>query len=176
MNDYTGASFPVDRVRVTLPFADETQAGYSAINKHKGVDLAPFQGSEGENIYCPWRSKITGKGYHETAGNYVIAECSFPFDASLELLTGTVYTIKQNEIFTWHMYHFLDIAVKSAETIKEGLLLGSIGNTGKSTGPHVHFEVRVGDPSKRIVGNPLHLLVATIPGLKQQLEAKGVKV
>lgn len=39
--------------------------------------------------------------------------------------------------------HLSEIAVKAGDHIKRGERIGAIGNTGRSTGPHLHYEVRI---------------------------------
>ena len=50
--------------------------------------------------------------------------------------------------------HASELAVKPGDTIAAGQEVGSVGETGKATGPHLHFEVRVNgkpiDPRKAL--------------------------
>ena len=50
-----------------------------------------------------------------------------------------------------HMYANT-ITVKAGDTVKQGQVIGKMGTSGDSSGPHLHFEVRVGanDPSKKV--------------------------
>lgn len=40
--------------------------------------------------------------------------------------------------------HLSDIYVSQGQSINEGDIIGAVGSTGYSTGPHLHFELRVG--------------------------------
>jgi murein DD-endopeptidase MepM/ murein hydrolase activator NlpD len=65
-------------------------------------------------------------------GNLVVIEHPFPSPDG-----QTVYTLYA---------HLQDIAVQTGDTVNEGQEIGRIGDTGIAVGPHLHFEVRVGDP------------------------------
>jgi murein DD-endopeptidase MepM/ murein hydrolase activator NlpD len=55
-----------------------------------------------------------------------------------------------NEVLIDHGYgyvtrygHLKDILVYRGQEIKRGTIIGTVGSTGKSTGPHLHYEVRL---------------------------------
>jgi biotin carboxyl carrier protein len=50
--------------------------------------------------------------------------------------------------------HLLEVFVQSGERVRAGDLLAGVGNTGDSTGPHLHFEVRVGQNHYNATRNP----------------------
>ena len=69
------------------------------------------------------------------------------------------YLDKANHLFVLHSdgtigayLHFKHrgVAVKKGDQIKEGTLIGYSGNTGLSTGPHLHFDVRAPESGKKI--------------------------
>jgi murein DD-endopeptidase MepM/ murein hydrolase activator NlpD len=59
----------------------------------------------------------------------------------------------QNGLFT-RFGHLSQINVSAGQRIKRGDIIGLVGSTGRSTGPHLHYEVRVGDQAV----NPLDYL------------------
>lgn len=60
--------------------------------------------------------------YSDTAGNFI------------EVLTDSGYMVRY--------LHLDSIGVSAGDTVEKGALIGATGNTGRSTGPHLHLEVR----------------------------------
>lgn len=48
--------------------------------------------------------------------------------------------------------HLSEILVRPGQTVHRGDMIGRVGNTGKSTGPHLHYEVRLNG----VPQNPVH--------------------
>lgn len=92
---------------------------------HKGIDLAAPRGSavmsahEAVVIY-------TGSGF-KGYGKMIMLESTDPRDGS-----------------NWAtLYGHLDkILVYEGKKVKQGEVIGALGNTGRSSGPHLHFEIR----------------------------------
>jgi murein DD-endopeptidase MepM/ murein hydrolase activator NlpD len=90
---------------------------------HKGMDMAADVGepvfaiADGEVIYA-------GDGLRGY-GNVVILRH--------DRKTSSIYA------------HNSELKVKQGDQVKQGMLIALLGNTGHSTGPHVHFEIRDGD-------------------------------
>ena len=88
---------------------------------HNGIDLAC---DNGDPIYAAHAGEVTFAGSNGSLGNYV------------ELDHGDVTT------GYGHMVRIAD-NISSGGTVSAGQLLGYVGSTGGSTGPHLHFEVKV---------------------------------
>jgi murein DD-endopeptidase MepM/ murein hydrolase activator NlpD len=61
---------------------------------------------------------------------------------SIDSRLGTIVLNHGQEIKTQYS-HLSKILVSSKAQVRKGQLIAEVGNTGKSTGPHLHFEVRV---------------------------------
>jgi murein DD-endopeptidase MepM/ murein hydrolase activator NlpD len=104
---------------------EASYAGYAHF--HTGIDLAVplgtpvFAAADGVVVLAGPMTDATGAlvGY----GNYIVLQ----HDAGLKTLYG----------------HLLAIGVKEGDSVKRGQLIGLVGSTGNSTGPHTHFEVRI---------------------------------
>ena len=95
---------------------------------HKGVDFDPGYGAP----------------VHAIAAGVVI-ETNSPFNAALGVHVGIEHVIGGQRIVSYygHMQHgSMPLAV--GDTVKVGQVIGLVGSTGESTGPHLHFEVWVG--------------------------------
>lgn len=95
---------------------------------HKGVDFDPGYGAP----------------VHAIAAGVVI-ETNSPFNAALGVHVGIEHVIDGQTIVSYygHMqYGSMPLAV--GDTVKVGQVIGLVGSTGESTGPHLHFEVWVG--------------------------------
>ncbi|MGM0593541.1 MAG: M23 family metallopeptidase [Pseudomonadota bacterium] len=96
---------------------------------HKGVDLA---GKDGSDIISVASGVVTWSGRRYGYGNLV------------EVNHGNGYTTRYG--------HCKEVVVEVGEKVKKGDVIAKMGSTGRSTGPHVHFEVWVDgktvDPSK----------------------------
>lgn len=85
---------------------------------HEGIDIAGARGSRLDSLAD---GKVIGAGYNSISGNYLKIEDSKGFQA---------------------FYGHLDKAfAKLGDVVKAGQQIGTIGSTGRSTGPHLHFQV-----------------------------------
>jgi murein DD-endopeptidase MepM/ murein hydrolase activator NlpD len=92
---------------------------YKTVKFHAGLDFAAPQGTP---IYATADGRVvtsgnTGNGY----GNHVVINHGYGYE--------TLYG------------HMVRVKVRSGQTVKRGEVIGWVGSTGKSTGPHCHYEV-----------------------------------
>jgi murein DD-endopeptidase MepM/ murein hydrolase activator NlpD len=58
---------------------------------------------------------------------------------------GNVVILRHDDNLTTLYAHNSHLEVKQGDTIKQGTVIAKVGSTGHSTGPHLHFEIRVGE-------------------------------
>lgn len=86
---------------------------------HSGLD---FVAPVGTNVYATGDGTVTFVQYSRTGyGNEIVLDHKFGF--------GSRYG------------HLHEIAVKEGDTVKRGQVIGTVGQTGRATGPHLHYEV-----------------------------------
>lgn len=86
---------------------------------HPGTDFAAGYGS---NVYSSMSGRVTHAGY---LGGY-----------------GKLVVIRHANGYTTRYGHLSRILVRKGKYIGQGQVIGKVGNTGRSTGAHLHFEVR----------------------------------
>ena len=112
-------TFPLDSQVVTSRYGPRTSPVTGRAHFHSGLDLAAPRGS---NVYAARAGIVTSAGYNDTLGNFIVLDHSGGFQTVYGHLESTKVELNQN--------------------VTSGMLIGSVGSTGASTGPHLHFEVR----------------------------------
>jgi len=101
---------------------------------HGGVDIANARGTE---VLAPWPGRIVKIRRTRRAGLYVVMR-----------------TARLRVMFA----HLKDVAVHVGQRVEAADQIGHMGRSGRTTGPHLHLEVRRGgravDPSFALVGCP----------------------
>jgi murein DD-endopeptidase MepM/ murein hydrolase activator NlpD len=96
---------------------------------HTGLD---FRASMGDPVRATANGKVASSGW---AGGY-----------------GRMVEIDHGNGLSTRYGHLSEISVKVGDTIKIGQVIGAVGSTGRSTGPHLHYETRIDgeavDPQK----------------------------
>jgi murein DD-endopeptidase MepM/ murein hydrolase activator NlpD len=90
--------------------------------KHNGIDIAH---KSGDPVYCAFDGIVKECGYVTGYGNKILIE-------------------HENNIQTVYA-HLSSFDTRVGAQVKKGDLIGKVGSTGNSTGPHLHFEVRVNE-------------------------------
>lgn len=111
---------PLDptKMRITSRFGRRTHPilGYSKM--HKGID---FGAPVGTPVSSAGDGIVVKAGWNGAYGNYVL--------------------VKHNSQYSTAYAHLSRINVKPGQKIKQRQSIGSVGTTGRSTGPHLHYEV-----------------------------------
>jgi murein DD-endopeptidase MepM/ murein hydrolase activator NlpD len=131
---YRGDGFtPIERAyflnilfRFPLPFGRLT-SGYGMRDNpftgdsefHKGIDLAAPPGTE---VFAARDGTVGLVGFDEVMGKMVIIN----HEAGYQTIYG----------------HLAEIYVQLNDAVRSGMIIGAVGTTGYSTGPHLHFEIR----------------------------------
>lgn len=123
---------------------------------HNGVDISGVGGStnviaskDGVVVYAP---EIDGGGC--VTGDI---ECASGYGN---------YVMLQHVDGNYTLYAHLDtgsVTVKNGDAVSKGQVIGKVGNTGKTEGNHLHFEVRVGGTDAASAQDPLNFISAEEP-------------
>ena len=113
---------PVSGYTLTSPFGMRVHPILGTSRMHNGIDMACAQGTP---IYATRAGTVTVASYQAGgAGNYV----------SINHLDG----------FASIYMHMTNYVVSAGQSVSQGQLIGYVGSTGLSTGPHLHFGISYG--------------------------------
>jgi murein DD-endopeptidase MepM/ murein hydrolase activator NlpD len=119
----------IGEVEFTSGFGVRTDPFLGRPAMHTGLD---FRASMGDPIRATANGKVVSSGW---AGGY-----------------GRMVEIDHGNGLSTRYGHMSEIHVKVGDQIKIGQMIGAVGSTGRSTGPHLHYETRIDgeavDPQK----------------------------
>ncbi len=105
---------------ITSPYAYRVHPITGKYTMHGGVDIAADQGTE---IRAAMAGTVRSATSDSSSGNYLI--------------------IDHNESLATMYAHCQELLVEQGQTVEKGQVIALVGSTGMSTGPHLHFEVRL---------------------------------
>jgi len=117
---------------------------------HKGIDIAAPPGTK---VICARKGKVSFAGRKKGYGYVAI--------------------ISHNSNFETRYAHLMKLMVRKGEEVEQGEIIGLVGKTGRATGYHLHFEIRINGYAV----NPKDYLPKTINGLAKLYysETSGIK-
>ncbi len=130
---------PVKLVRISSHYGNRHHPTLGYTKMHKGVDFAAPTGTP---IYAAGNGVITEIGWKSGYGKFI--------------------QIKHSQNLSTAYAHASNFAknLKPGSIVKQGQVIAYVGSTGRTTGPHLHYEVKIG--GKNI--NPMH--VKSSPGIE----------
>ena len=137
---------PLHDATLTSDFGMRTHPILGGRRNHKGVDLAQPTGTP---VYATADGIVSRAEPFSSYGNYIQIE----HGGELQTRFG----------------HLSGFAVVAGEQVHKGQLIGYVGSTGRSTGPHLHYEVRVAGEAV----DPRPYMVATDLAVAPTSEAYG---
>lgn len=115
---------PIDGARLSSGFGKRRHPILGYTRMHKGVDFAAASGTP---IYAAGNGTVAYAGRKGSFGNYI--------------------KIRHNGTYQTAYAHLQGFArgIRSGKRVEQGQVIGYVGTTGRSTGPHLHYEVHQGN-------------------------------
>ena len=105
--------------RISSPFGIRQHPVFGVMRAHNGIDIpAPH----GVSVVAADRGTVITSSYNSSFGNFIV------------ISHGNMNTLYA---------HLSTRSVRVGDTVQRGQVIGRVGSTGISTGPHLHFEVHV---------------------------------
>ena len=137
---------PVEAVRMSSGYGMRDHPILRKRRAHNGVDLAAPSGTP---VYATADGLVGKAQYWGSYGNYVQIEHGGELQSRYA--------------------HLSDYVVAAGERVQKGELIGYVGSTGRSTGPHLHYEVRIAGEAV----DPRPYMLATELAVQEDVNAMG---
>jgi murein DD-endopeptidase MepM/ murein hydrolase activator NlpD len=115
----SGFRFPLRSYRLTSAFGQRQSPITGNLHLHKGIDLAAPAGTE---VFAAGEGVVTEIGEDPVYGKYIV--------------------IKHGDRWASLYGHLQKVETSLRSSVRSTTLIGRVGSTGSSTGPHLHFELR----------------------------------
>lgn len=119
LHDSIPSGFPTSELTITSNFGKRKHPLTKVNSFHKGVDI---RAKTGDKIFATADGFVANANYSELSGNRIVVLHNFGFE--------TRYT------------HLDKMLVAPGDVVHKGDLIGLSGNTGRSSAPHLHYEIR----------------------------------
>jgi murein DD-endopeptidase MepM/ murein hydrolase activator NlpD len=110
---------PIDGARLSSGFGKRKHPVLGYTKMHKGLDFAAPRGTP---IYAAGSGTVQHAGRKGAYGNFVL--------------------IRHNADYSTAYAHMKRVNTAKGRRVKQGQVIGYVGTTGRSTGPHLHYEIR----------------------------------
>ena len=114
INSYPSITYPLKSIKVTSPYGYRRDPFTGKLSWHNGLDLR----AKNEPAYAMMDGIVEKVGYDNRSGNYV--------------------TLRHGNYHVSYC-HLSSIIVRKGESVYPGIIVGITGNTGRSTGSHLHL-------------------------------------
>ena len=113
-SSYPSITYPLKSIKVTSPYGYRHDPFTGKLSWHNGLDLR----AKNEPAYAMMDGIVEKVGYDNRSGNYV--------------------TLRHGKFYISYC-HLSSIIVRKGESVFPGIIVGVTGNTGRSTGSHLHL-------------------------------------
>lgn len=126
--NYEDYVIPLENCTITSGYGWRFHPTDKEIKFHNGIDLAANSGTP---IHAVANGEVIVSGWNNSAGNWVWIK--HPVEENND----------KDYIISIYMHMNKQPNVRVGDKVKAGQVIGFVGSTGKSTGPHLHFELRI---------------------------------
>jgi len=113
-SSYPSITYPLKSIKVTSPYGYRRDPFTGKLSWHNGLDLR----AKNEPAYAMMDGIVENVGYDNRSGNYV--------------------TLRHGNFYISYC-HLSSVIVRKGESVYPGIIVGVTGNTGRSTGSHLHL-------------------------------------